>query len=546
MNNDFVLGIDFGTSTTLVATPGEPPKVIPIGISYPWIASVISSADGSNWITGEESEVADVRDQIRSPKTSITFNNYGRLVTDRGVEISADEAIKIILLAVKDKCRENGLSTLGHIRMSCPAIWTGENRKRLSKLANEVGFNVDVDHIMDEPIAAAVSWLWNKSMNEQNLENYSKAMIFDLGGGTLDVALVDVNSVSKKPEITVMSARGTREAGDELDDLLSQFLENELARKFGFKVSGKHNAGELRAWIRREARAVKERLSTSTETVFDIEDLSNGIPKIKISRQQLEFVFEPQLIRLLACTEDSLREAKMKLANADINAIMREDIKVIGAVVDFIVLAGGMSQIPIISVELQKIMPNAKIEFAISKEKATSAIVEGVANQVEFANLNVHRPSFDFVMIWMSNDGEEHEQLIFPAFTSLYDSYEIKIGKGDLGKREYFQPFTDPVGKCRLVVRSVGGKNVSLKIDGQESDSILLNANRHTGISLKLYIDGRLHIIDSLGFEIKTRIREWPMVRWGTTGTKNPLLILDNVLKDTGGIPTQHWDLNLD
>lgn len=546
MNNDFVLGIDFGTSTTLVATPGEPPVVIPIGISFPWIASVISSVDGSNWITGEESEVADVRDQIRSPKTSITFNNYGQLVTDRGIEISADEAIKIILLTVKDKCRENGLSTLGHIRMSCPAIWTGENRKRLSKLANEVGFNVDVDHIMDEPIAAAVSWLWNKSIKEQNIEDYCKAMIFDLGGGTLDVALVDVNSANIKPEITVMSARGTREAGDELDDLLSKFIENELSGKFDFKVADKENAGELRAWIRREARSVKERLSVSTETTFDIEDLSDGIPKIKLTRQQLEFVFEPQLIRLLACTEDSLREAKMKLANADINAIMREDITVIGGEVDYIVLAGGMSQIPIISKALQKIMPNAKIEFAISKEKATSAIVEGVANQVEFANLNVHRPSFDFVMIWMSNDGKEHEQLIFPAFTTLYDSYEIKIGKGDLGRREYFLPFTDPVGICRLVVRSVGGKNVALQIDGSESEFIELNANRHTGISLKLYIDGRLYIKDSLGFEIKTRIREWPMVRWGTTGTKNPLLILDNVFKDSGGIPTQHWDLNLD
>jgi actin-like ATPase involved in cell morphogenesis len=546
MINDFVLGIDFGTSTTLVATPGEPPLVIPIGISYPWVASVISSSDGSNWTTGEESEVADVRDQIRSPKTSITFNNHGLLVTDRGVEISADEAIKIILLTVKEKCRENGLSTLGHVRMSCPAIWTGENRKRLSKLANEVGFNVDVDHIMDEPIAAAVSWLWNKSINEQGLLPHIKAMIFDLGGGTLDVALVDVNSTHLKPEITVMSARGTREAGDELDDLLCQYIELQLSSKFRFEVSEKSNSGELRAWIRREARAVKERLSVLTETIFDIEVLSNGIPKIKISREQLEFVFEPQLLKLLACTEDSLREAKMKLVNADINSIMREDIAVIGGEVDYIVLAGGMSQIPIIATELQKIMPNAKIEFAISKEKATSAIVEGVANQVEFANLNVHRPSFDFVMIWMSNDGKVHEELIFPAFTSLYDSYEIRIGKGDLGKREYFLPFTDPVGQCRLVVRSVGGKNVSLKIDGSEAEFISLNANRHTGISLKLYIDGRLHIVDSLGFEIKTRIREWPMVRWGTTGTKNPLLVLDNVLKDFQGLQTQHWDLNLD
>jgi len=546
MNNDFVLGIDFGTSTTLVATPGEPPIVIPIGVSYPWIPSVISSADGVSWKTGEDSEVSDVRDQIRSPKTSITFNNFDNLVTDRGIEISADAAIKIILQTVKDKCRENGLSTLGQVRMSCPAIWTGENRKRLSELANEVGFNVDVDHIMDEPIAAAVAWWWNKSVNQQNVEDNCKAMIFDLGGGTLDVALVDIYSANLKPEITVMSARGTREAGDKLDDLLAQFIEDELLDTYGYNINEKLNAGELHAWVRREARSVKERLSVLRETTFDIEVLSRGIPKLNISRQQLESVFEPHLAKLLACTEDSLREAKMKLANADINAIMREDIRTIGKEVDYVVLAGGMSQIPIIATELQKRMPNAKIEFAVSKENATSAIVEGVANLVDFANLNVHRPSFDFVMIWKSNDGVEHEELIFPAFTSLYDSYEIKIGKGDLGRREYFLPFTDPVGKCQLVIRSVGGKNVSFKINDAEADSIALDANRHTGISLKLYIDGRLHITDSLGFEIKTRIREWPVVRWGTTGRKNPLLVLENVMKDVGGMSTQHWDLNLD
>jgi molecular chaperone DnaK (HSP70) len=343
-----------------------------------------------------------------------------------------------------------------------------------------------------------------------------------------------------------MSARGTREAGDKLDDLLAERIELELREQHGYVVESQINPGELRAWIRREAKAVKERLSESRETEFQIKELSNEIPSIVITRLQLEEVFTPQLKRLMACTEDSLREAKMKLLSADNNAIMREEISVIGSEVDFVVLAGGMSQIPIVSTELQKRMPNAKIEYAISRERATEAIVEGVSNLGEFANLNVHRPSFDFVMAWRTSDGKEHEEIVFPAFTSLYDSYEISIGKSDIGKEIIFRPPTDPAGKCKLLVRSVGGKQVSFKINGSQNNHISLEANRNLGIRMKLYMDGRLYIRDSLGFEIKSRIREWPVVRWGTTGRKDTSLVMENTLWQAPSMPTQHWELNLD
>jgi molecular chaperone DnaK (HSP70) len=546
MDNNFVLGIDFGTSTTLVAIPGEPPRVIPIGISFPWIPSVIASKGDNHWVVGEEAEVSDIRDQIRSPKTSITFDRTEPLITDRGASINPDDAIEQILLAVKAKCRENGLSTLGLVRMSCPAIWTGENRIRLATIANRVGFNVDVDHIMDEPIAAAISWWWNKTLKGNNVEDNCKAVIFDLGGGTLDVAIVDVYSANNRPEITVMSARGTREAGDKLDDLLAGFVETELNEQFGYEIDSKSNSGELRAWIRREAKSVKERLSTTRETLFQIKELSNEIPSLMITRLQLEQVFEPQLKRLLACTEDALREAKMKLLSADNNAIMREEIAVIGREVDFVVLAGGMSQIPLVSTELQKRMPNAVIEYAISRERATEAIVEGVSNLGEFANLNVHRPSFDFVIAWKSNDGTMHEEVVFPAFTSLYDSYQISVGNSDIGKEIRFTPPTDPVGDCKLFVRSVGGKPVSFRIDGSPNNFIPLSANRHLGVYLKLYMDGRLFIKDALGKEIKSRIREWPVVRWGTSGRKETSLVLENIIREAPSMPTQHWELNLD
>jgi hypothetical protein len=149
-------------------------------------------------------------------------------------------------------------------------------------------------------------------------------------------------------------------------------------------------------------------------------------------------------------------------------------------------------------------------------------------------------------MAWRTSDGIEHEEIVFPAFTSLYDSYEISIGKSDIGKEIIFRPPTDPAGKCKLLVRSVGGKQVSFKINGSQNNHISLEANRNLGIRMKLYMDGRLYIRDSLGFEIKSRIREWPVVRWGTTGRKDTSLVMENTLWQAPSMPTQHWELNLD
>ena len=144
--SEFTLGLDFGTSTTLVALPGLEPRVFPIGkeAGNTWLPSIISIDDSAEWLVGEDADKGAIANQFRSPKSAITHNKQ-YLSNANGVEISADEAIKKIITEVSNRCIENGLKNFSQVRLSCPAMWTGTQRKRLVKLVNEAGFVSDID-----------------------------------------------------------------------------------------------------------------------------------------------------------------------------------------------------------------------------------------------------------------------------------------------------------------------------------------------------------------------------------------------------------------
>jgi len=156
--SDFSLALDFGTSTSLVAIPGLEPRISPIGeAGNDWLPSVLSIDPANERVIGEGADKGPIQYQFRSPKSAIT--NYSEYVSNAdGLEISADEAILEILREVKRRCEEKGVTDFSSVRLSCPAMWTGDQRQRLITLVNEAGLVSDIDNILDEPIAAGVAW----------------------------------------------------------------------------------------------------------------------------------------------------------------------------------------------------------------------------------------------------------------------------------------------------------------------------------------------------------------------------------------------------
>lgn len=519
--SEFSLGLDFGTSTTLVALPGLEPLIFPIGKDggNSWLPSVLSTTDGQSWLVGEDADKGAIVNQFRSPKSAITMNE-NELKNANGFSIDADSAIRRIIEEVVLRCKEKGLNNFAEVRLSCPAMWTGEQRKRLVRLVNEAGLVSDIDQVIDEPISASISWWWSRFSQGLKISEKKRAVIFDLGGGTLDVAVVDIYPKPGMPEMTILSARGIAIAGDTLDKELAEYITQRLIKEKSFDVSAQEEKDVVAVAIRLAAREVKEILSSVDETTFEVDPRIARVPSIKISRFDLNNVFDQQMKLALNCVDAALREARMKAGdNSSGPDIAKISTSVLGSEIDFVVLAGGMSQIKKVEDDLQKLMPKATVEFATGNSStSTQSIVLGTSNVNEFANLNIHRPNFNFVAVYRDRSGIEHREILYQAFTPLYSPDQVMRGDLLLGYFTDWKPRVEPIsGKIVLALDTIGGRQVSLRITSKLNGIIdlpELHADTRHGITLKLLVNGRIQIRDRSGRVYSYRIREWPHIRW--------------------------------
>ncbi|MBN6052833.1 Hsp70 family protein, partial [Nonomuraea sp. RK-328] len=216
MAREHATGIDFGTSTSLVADQvGRLPlEIVPIGHSTTWLPSV-AAVTGSALLVGEEAEDQPANRIIRSAKRAITENRTTLRVGD--TEVDADKVIVALMgeIARRSEAAGQPLSEAGEVRLGCPAMWTGDQRERLLKLAAEAGLPVTGSSLIDEPIAAGVAWATHR-FYQPGKRPRGKLLVFDMGGGTLDIAVLDIAGQAQ-PVISVLSALGNAEAGDTLD-----------------------------------------------------------------------------------------------------------------------------------------------------------------------------------------------------------------------------------------------------------------------------------------------------------------------------------------
>ena len=532
MNKNIVLGLDFGTTTTLIAKPGDSwPEVLQLGESETWMPSAISTRDGISWLVGENAENAALEEQFLSPKSLITFDEES-ISNQLGITITREKAITLILSEVKNRIEKKypGLLGSGQIRISCPAIWTGPQRFLLARLATECGLVADVDEILDEPISAGIAWWWDKNIkNKKKAEG--KTLVFDLGGGTLDVAVLDVyNHEDRQPQFTVLSARGTAIAGDKVDKAFADYVEDRLVNEEGYVLPIGQDLLYLRAVLRRSSKEAKEKLSRFPTIKFEVDKKYADLPSFTISRVDFESkIFNPVLQSALSCVQAALKEAAHKKEGADLEKIKRMDISEISSQINHVILAGGMSQIPCIEVALNQLMPNAGIDYVTTKSEANEGIVLGIANSNDFENLNIHRPGFNFILKWKERNGKSGEKIMYGAFTPLYTETDILLGKTELGfSSEIWIPDFDPANNIvELCITSVGGRRVSLKSSENKSGtSMQLQAFKNSKIDFKIYINGRIIIEDAAGQETY-RVKEWPYIRWGNFSKVEPEFIIE-------------------
>ncbi len=525
------IGVDFGTSTSLVAARSgrQPVEIAPLGLATRWFPSVAGYRDGA-LLVGEDTDELPSDEVIRSAKRAITQDL--RTLPVAGREVEADDVIVAVLAEIGRRAARAGrpLSSVQDVRLGCPAMWDGAQRQRLLDLAGEAGLPTDETTLVDEPIAAGIAWVMNRFLAHGERPK-GRLLVFDMGGGTLDIAVLDVVG-GLRPEISVLAALGAALAGDTLDEAVAGDLTRELAAQ-GFNSQDARRPELFSALVLRAAREAKTALSRLPEHKVVLPSRHLGqVPVLTYSREQLEVAFRPQMDHAEALVWAALRAARLtERGNRSTTDVRRLRPEVLRQDIGYVLLAGGMSRVPYVERRIGQLFPHAQV-FDSAGVQPDEAIVAGLADTASYERLNLHRPGFDFIVEW-DEGGDVRQEVLYAAYTPFYEPWEVLSGRDDLGFARHDRDFPGPrQGVGRLRVRATSGEPLDLSYDGRTMDGVQLKFGSKIGF--KLYCDGRILVRQGDGESLYMRVDRWPVVR----GRNHAQLVLRSVEQATPTPPT--------
>ena len=482
-----VVALDFGTSTTLVATPD---RIVPIGQSTLWMPSLVGYGDDGSVVVGEDAEVLPDGQFVASIKRKITDRNkYARIDMPTSVrDVRIDDLIPHILGEAAQRGSRSGadFSKNATLRIGCPAMWDGYQRRQLLMFAQHAGLPITLLNMIDEPVAAGIGWLAERGTT---IATPARVLVFDMGGGTLDVAVLDVRG----RDVAVLAAHGVAEAGDLLDHAIAEDLDYVLGTA-GVDIDALSNPRRARARLVYAARAAKVALSTETETDVILSRPVFGIGSIRYTRDQLNAVFSSQMDRAELCVADTLRAARLTdQVHGSAYDISRTPIETLVEDVEVVLLSGGMSRIPYVAERLNQLFPPRTIVELASAAPET-AVVEGLAKAGRYGRINMYRPSFDVLLEW-----EGDFRTVYEAFTPLVERWQIARGGTDLRYVRNGLDLNLPregKGRLRVVSQSGDGIRATLGSDSLDGFPVALSEQK---FEFSIFPNGRVRLTDGSG-----------------------------------------------
>jgi len=429
---------------------------------------------------------------VRSIKRCITEGRaFVQLDTPVGArDMRADDLMVEMLRESARRAAANGLDlAAGAAMLGCPAMWDAPQRKRLHELARRAGLDVTLADLVDEPVAAGIAWL---SERKKPSSKRQRVVVFDMGGGTLDIAVLEVHGT----DVSVLAALGVAEAGNALDKAIAEDLEYALAGK-GTDIRMLEKPKRARDRLRHAAPDVKVSLSSVTELDVKLPRREFGIASIPYGRAKLNEVFAPQMDRAEVCVATALRIALLPaVTDADsAHDIARAPLEELTEQVDVVVLSGGMSQIPYVKERLRRMFGDGtRIEPACAKPEQAVAI--GLARAPGYGLISKYRPAFDILLEW---DEGRQQRTVYEAHTPLLQMRQIAQGLADLRYICTGRQLALPGhGTGRLRVVSHSGQAVKATLNGSSLDGFTV-ALSHEDFEFSIYPNGRIHLSDAKG-----------------------------------------------
>lgn len=312
-----IVGIDLGTTNSLIAVWKEKqPLLVPNRFGKVLTPSIVGVDEKGNILIG---------DAAREASYSIAnFKRYmgaDKIFTLGNYQFRPEELSALILKSLICDAEAFLGEKIEEAVISVPAYFNDMQRKA-TRMAGKLA-NLKVERLINEPTAAALSY----GLHQRETE--TKFLIFDLGGGTFDVSLVEIFSSIME----VRSSAGDNHlGGKDFSDVLEEAIKEKLWKERGIDHTQFDKATLSR--LRIEIETLKNQLSKTFDAQLSLQLEAQSI-EISISRQMFKTLSVPLLERLRKPVEQSLRDARIRPQE-----------------LDAVILVGGATRMPMVQEEV--------------------------------------------------------------------------------------------------------------------------------------------------------------------------------------------------
>ena len=352
-----IIGIDLGTTNSCVAVlEGGKPKVIENSEGTRTTPSIVAYADGDEVLVGQSAKRQSVtnpsntlfavkrligrrfeddvvqKDIHMVPYKIVKADNGDAWVEVNGKKMASPEISARVLMKMKQTAEDYLGEEVREAVVTVPAYFN-DSQRQATKDAGKIA-GLDVKRIINEPTAAALAYGMDKK------EGDAKIAVYDLGGGTFDISIIEIAVIDGEHQFEVLSTNGdTFLGGEDFDLRIIDFLCDEFKKEQGVDL---HNDPLALQRLKEAAEKAKIELSSSQQTDINLPYITADAsgPKhlnLKMTRAKLESLVEDLVDRTIDPCRIALEDAGM--TTTDISDV---------------ILVGGQTRMPMVQDKVQE------------------------------------------------------------------------------------------------------------------------------------------------------------------------------------------------
>jgi len=352
-----IIGIDLGTTNSCVSVlDGDKAKVIENAEGDRTTPSIVAFTDDNEILVGQPAKRQAVtnptntlfaikrligrrfeddvvqKDISMVPYTIAKADNGDAWVEVKGEKKAPPQVSAEILKKMKKTAEDYLGESVSEAVITVPAYFN-DSQRQATKDAGKIA-GLDVKRIINEPTAAALAYGLDQSKGDSTIA------VYDLGGGTFDISIIEIADVDGEKQFEVLATNGdTFLGGEDFDMALIEYLANEFKKDSGIDLKGDPLAMQR---LKEAAEKAKVELSSAQQTDVNLPYVTADAsgPKhlnVKMTRAKLESLVEDLVSRSLAPCKTALNDAGLSASE-----------------IDDVILVGGQTRMPMVQEKVQE------------------------------------------------------------------------------------------------------------------------------------------------------------------------------------------------